>query len=174
VITDQIGLGLTSFTGAYSASDRLIAYRRGGQGADGHQLTWFDRSGRPGETIDAGLGLITSFSLTRDERMLLVGKFTRANTISEWLYDLTRHASQQILHDANERISFDGGAWAPDEKTFIYASAEAGRWMIYERQIDGQHDRPVIAGTVMQYPRPLQLVAYLSTGQWALVNTIDK
>ena len=46
--------------------------------------------------------------------------------------------------------------------------------MIYERQIDGQHDRPVIAGTVMQYPRPLQLVAYLSTGQWALVNTIDK
>ena len=100
------------------------------------QLTWRDRSGRPGETV-GDPGVLGSLDLSRDGRQLAYSKVTpgpngEAQT-DIWLVDLTTGGSKRLTDD----LSNDNDpVWSPDGKHIVFNSNRLGRLDLFMRASD--------------------------------------
>jgi hypothetical protein len=133
-ITNQIA------TIALSASKTgLIAYRAAG--VVRHQLTWFDRSGRPNGTLgeadeaQGGLGLNLSPK----------GEFVTLNRVVNGNNDIFVMDGRGV----RQRFTFDvasdsGGVWSPDGTRIAFASYRKGLNDIYVKPFTGGNEQPLL------------------------------
>jgi serine/threonine protein kinase len=108
---------------AFSASEKLLVYRRGSSGAPAqpgatNQLAWLDRTGKPlGFAGDPGNYF--SVSLSPDNRRAAIVKSNNTTQMDVWVMELDRGAQDPVA----ARPGYDFfPAWAPDGREIAFGS----------------------------------------------------
>jgi serine/threonine protein kinase len=97
LIVEHVECTFGIHSGAFSASRNggVLAYRGIGQ----TQLTWFDRGGRPGETIGSG-ALYGNPALSPNEKIVAINRLEPSTGRSDiWLIDRARAVPWKFTHD---------------------------------------------------------------------------
>lgn len=129
---------------ALSASGAGPIVHPTGGSATQSQFMWFDRSGKPLETV-AGSGNGTGFhsSLSPDSRNLAIIRRS-GGTTDIWLLDLKRGVPSRFTFDP----SFDMAAVSsPDSRRIAFTSTRAGTADIYVKLVDGPGNDELLVGT---------------------------
>ena len=105
--------------GQFSASQNGILVYTSGAAAGGNvQLTWFDRSGKPGGTVGAP-GVIRGLAISPDGSTVAADRLDASAVRDVWLYDLARGtASQFTFGPANNQYP----VWSPDGSKIVFHS----------------------------------------------------
>jgi Tol biopolymer transport system component len=117
---------------AFSPSASGLAY------ADGvaippSQLTWFDRAGRPIETISTP-ARNKNLALSRDEKRVAVQRANVDTGIDDvWVVDLVRGATSRLTSGSTQKRS---PVWSPDGSRIVFASY-AGTTDLYQKNASG-------------------------------------
>jgi hypothetical protein len=163
VLAENISLGLTSHTGAYTAAASLLVYRQDGHISEANELHQFDRSGTRLGSIAVNKGLIGSMSLSQDERELLVAQFNSDHdTMSLWKRDMKTGVHQSLKHDATGYVSYTLPVSSPDGNSFLYLSNESETWTIHEYWPETGKHQNLGRGQVQQYLRGRRALARLT------------
>jgi Tol biopolymer transport system component len=138
VIASGVNQGSRSDVGALvlSASSNgmvaLPAPRGGSQG----RLTWFDRDGKPGESIEA-----PSDAEYLNQAISPDGAFVASNRIDPqtgnwdiWLLDLARNVPSKLTTDP---ATDSDPVWSPDGTEIAYVSERDGRLGVYKQSVAG-------------------------------------
>ena len=96
------------------------------------QLTWRDRSGRPGETV-GDPGQFGSVDLSPDGRQLAFSKGTDAQG-DIWLVELSTGVSKRLTDDPSDD---NDPVWSPDGKQIVFNSNRLGPPHLFMRASDG-------------------------------------
>jgi Tol biopolymer transport system component len=123
--------------GVFSVSrEGLLVYQAGF--AAGHQLTWFDRTGKPMGTLgDPGDFWSVDFSPDRKRvAVTLLGPNTDI-----WIYDVARGLPTRFTTSpASER----NPVWSRDGRSIIYYSDAKGNLDLYRKAADGTGDEELL------------------------------
>src|SRR5579863_2359525 len=131
-VAEQIQTVLNSGTvGVFSVSETgMLAYRTG-MAFGGLQLTWFDRSGKPGPTVGEPADLL-GFQISPDQKSLAAAIQDRAST-DIWTYDVSR--------GLRTRLTFGPRAispvWSPDGRSIVFAWNRQGHFDLYRKAANG-------------------------------------
>jgi len=111
-----------------SANGRLASLRSWPQRTE---VEWVDRSGRVLHRVPLPAGQWLSLSLAPDGQSVLAARPVAATLSEAFLFDakgarIERVAQPQTMNPAL--------VWAPDGRSFVYASSPAGRFEVYRQQ----------------------------------------
>jgi serine/threonine protein kinase len=112
-----------------------LAYQTG-RGAQGLQLTWFDRTGKVVGTVGTPRDFST-IDLSPDRKTLAVGGRVGTN-LDIWLFDVTRGLPTRFTFDPADESD---PVWSPDGKTIAFYSARKGKRDLYRKAADGTAPR---------------------------------
>jgi eukaryotic-like serine/threonine-protein kinase len=128
-LTDEVHYERGFFQGVFSASETgLLAYQR--RGAETlKQVRWFDRAGKPGESLTKGDVYLVR--LSPDGKTAAVSGGDPGDI---WLYDLERGIRSRLTFDPLNEM---GPVWSPDGKTIYYSSDRNILLRIYRRKVSG-------------------------------------
>ncbi len=111
--------------GQFSASQNgILVYTSGATTGGNVQLTWFDRSGKPGGTVGTP-GAIRRATISPDGATVAADRQDASALRDIWLYNLARGtASQFTFGPANNQLPL----WSPDGSKIVFHSyaAETG------------------------------------------------
>ena len=114
---EQVGFAVTTGNGAFSASETgLLAYRAGGAFSN-RDLVWMDREGRRVSTATKP-AIITSETLSRDDKGIVLSIQGAAGTSDLWLQDLSRNVISRFTFEP--RMS-SVPTWSPDSSHIAYS-----------------------------------------------------
>jgi Tol biopolymer transport system component len=128
-LADEVHYERGFFQGVFSASETgLIAYQR--RGAETlKQVRWFDRSGKPGESVTKGDVYLARLSSDGMTAAVSIG-----DPSDVWLYDLARGIRSRLTFDPLNEM---GPVWSRDGRTIYYSSDRNILLRIYRRQVSG-------------------------------------
>jgi serine/threonine protein kinase/WD40 repeat protein len=111
-----------------------------------NQLTWFDRSGKILGTAGPH-GLQNGVSLSRDDKVVAIGRNFSGSDAELWLEDLVRGGATPFTFDPTHGR---GAVWSPDGDQIIFASTDG---KIYRKDANGGGpEEPLLAGGDPKYP----------------------
>jgi Tol biopolymer transport system component len=121
-------------SGAFSVSDRTIAYRTG-VGARGFptQLTWFDRTGKVIDTVGERADY-ADIELAPDGSRAAVSELDPGTGRDIWIFDLARGIPTRFTSDPADEYSV---VWSPDGEQIIYTSRTKGHFDLYQKASSG-------------------------------------
>jgi dipeptidyl aminopeptidase/acylaminoacyl peptidase len=142
-IADRVGSGPQTGESPFSASRSALAYT-GNIDQPVTQLTWTDRSGRPGVSIGTG-ERFESPDVSADEQRVVVHRTDPVAGTDVYLIDEKRPG------DAG-RFTFDpavdmGPIWSPDGRTVAFSSNRTGTFGVYARQMGAGGDNRLLPTT---------------------------
>ncbi|MEO8053666.1 MAG: protein kinase, partial [Acidobacteriota bacterium] len=118
--------GLTAYS---VAEDGTLAFRRGGILKS--QLTWFDRQGKPLETVGSP-SVLGDMDLSLDDRRVLVDITDPVRDVSAlYVIEAATGTTRVTLGVANN----SAGLFSPDGKSIAFASDVNGAFDLYTREI---------------------------------------
>jgi Tol biopolymer transport system component/predicted Ser/Thr protein kinase len=131
-ITEQVDSFLGQPVGVFSVSETgLLAYQGGNGTSEDLQLTWFDRTGKPLETVGEPRKL-WSLELSPN-RKALVASLTVDSNIDLFTYDLARgHSIPPTRFTFDPANEYDA-VWSPDGQTIVFNSARKGHLDLYRK-----------------------------------------
>ncbi len=128
----------------FSASNNGTLVYQVGSVADAGRLVWFDRSGKPIDTV--GLSApYRDIELSPDGKRLAYGLFdaqTQAEDI--WVYDLVREVPTRLSFSENMDV---WPKWSADGSRIVYSNEEGGVFRLIERQANGIGEPRVVFAT---------------------------
>jgi Tol biopolymer transport system component len=144
-VADNVGLGFYSSLFFVSPAG-FIAYRTPVSLA--RRLTWFDRSGTPGDSVGEEGMAMSNPALSRDGRFVVVQRTLAAN-VDLWSLDLTRKGDFT-------RLTFDPGIqamplWSPDGKRLAFNTIIDNASVIAIKRLDANAPDEVLP---LQGPGP--------------------
>ena len=151
-VAEQVG-SLAGFSAYFSASNNgVLAFTAGSGGAQGSQLTWFDRQGKKLGTVgDPGVIAFT-VALSPD------GKLAAATRISSqtgtggnlWLHDLTRPASPPARFTVDASLD-QNPVWSADGSRIVFMSLRDGG--LYQKPTSGAKKEELLyKSNELKYP----------------------
>jgi len=145
------------------SSDGTLLLQRGA-GFQLTQLTWVDRSGRPGGTV-APPGLFFCPTLSHDLKRLAVDiSDTKDGQGDVWIYDLERNVSDRLTFDkANESSPL----WTADDKRIVYYLAKLGNGNTYQIASGGTGQPAVL----IDDDRDKRPTSISRDGEWIVLNS---
>lgn len=125
--------------GMFTASDNLLLYQVAAE-AGGHQLTWYDRSGRMLSVVSKPADIL-SLNLSPDRKSLVAS--VNGGNIDLWIYDLARDLPTRYTSSpAPDRNPI----WSPDGRSIVYNRPARGASELYRKSADGTGDEERISG----------------------------
>ena len=142
IVAESVRTNANNGRSAFSASDNgTLVYRTGIDfGPAGRRVVWFDRQGKPNDSLNQTADNAAPI-LSPDETRLLLERHPAdpstgcvKNCSDLWAVDLTK--------GTNTRITFGGGdpapgAWSPDGARILYRSNPDGKYAIYTKPSTG-------------------------------------
>jgi Tol biopolymer transport system component len=124
--------------GLFSVSpEGLLTYQAGS--AEGEQLTWFDRIGKPLGTL-GDAGEFTSVDFSPDRKSVAVTRRREEQEI--WIYDVARGVTTRLtFSSARDPI------WSPDGRWIVYDSNANGQRELYRKAVDGPGGEQLLPAT---------------------------
>ncbi|HKE24306.1 MAG TPA: protein kinase [Bryobacteraceae bacterium] len=124
--------GLAYFS---SSENGAIAYLTGGPGGGTTQLRWFDRAGKPADTV-SGRASYNNVALARDaRRAAVVQTEPQTNNTDIWLIDLGRGIPTRFTFD--DAWDWDP-IWSPDDTLVAFSSNRGhGPFHLYVKDTSG-------------------------------------
>jgi len=121
-------------SGAFSVSDRTVAYRTG-VGARGFptQLNWFDRSGKVVGTVGERADY-ADIEISPDGTRATVSELDPGTGRDVWIFDLARGLPTRFTTDPADEY---GSVWSPDGTQIIYTSRRQGHFDLYQKPSSG-------------------------------------
>ena len=124
-----------------SSAGGVILYRAGPSIAP-HAFVWYDRSGRPLETV-AGSDFASSFhsSLSPDGSRLAASRTEGTSDI--WLLDMKRGVTSRLTSHPAFELSPE---WSPDGRRIAFTSNRRGpsQWALFMKAVDGSGEEEVL------------------------------
>jgi Tol biopolymer transport system component len=129
-LADGVGYDAATGLGGFSVSrNGVVAYR---SGSTSHQLTWYDRSGKPeGEVGKPDFNNLLGPALSPDERTVAVSR-TVQNNSGVWVIDLRRGGVTPLTADAGVESH---AVWSPTGERVAYESSRD--WNIFTHSTNG-------------------------------------
>jgi Tol biopolymer transport system component/predicted Ser/Thr protein kinase len=116
--------------GMFSVSTNgLLAYQAGDGSSEALQLAWFDRTGRPQETLWEPKKL-ASLELSPNRQMLMTAWTDPFSNTDLWIYDLLRHLPTHFTFD---QATESNAVWSPDGQTIVFDSTRKGHYDLYRK-----------------------------------------
>jgi serine/threonine protein kinase len=132
-VTTGVATSTQGLAAAFAASANGVLAYRGGALDDESVLRWFDRSGRPGETLGVSAPY-SRFRLSPDGRKVATAfSDERTGGYSTWVLEPGRSPS---------RLTFAGTSdwtptWSPDGTRIAFASSREGPYNLYVKPVSG-------------------------------------
>jgi Tol biopolymer transport system component len=132
-VAEQVSLQNVHYVQASVSPSGLLVYWTGGESLD-HQLTWYDRSGKPLSNVGTPAGSL-GLALSPDEKTAALTRFSQGQGSSDiWLRELAR--------GVDTRFTFDSAAsrapvWSPDGRRIVYSSARDGSPSLFLKETSG-------------------------------------
>lgn len=128
----------------YSVSDNGTLVYQVGSVADAARLVWFDREGRPLDTIGQSAPF-RDIELSPDGTRLAYGLFDIQNQAEDiWVYDLVREVPTRLTFSDENDV---WPKWSPDGATIRYSNNEGASFKVMERQANGLGEAKVVFAT---------------------------
>ena len=134
----QGGLGLTASVFSVSRTG-VLAYQTG-VGGGLTQLQWFDREGKPLNSV-GDPGSYWTFSVSPDETRTAV---SRTDSGDIWISDLSRGVSSRFTFDPAVEFSH---TWSPDGERLVFSSAREGPFDLYLKPTSGAGEAELLLRT---------------------------
>jgi eukaryotic-like serine/threonine-protein kinase len=175
-IAQPVGVDEGTFSGMFSVSPGVLAYRATG-GGQRRQLVWMDRTGKVLETMGAtdDNGLSSPALDPTGHRIAVIR--TVLHNIDVWLLDASRGTPARFTFDpAPEGVS----VWSPDGRRMVYIAYRGAGVALYEKSATGAGSERMVAadtGFPLSWSSDGRLVLYsradVKTGVdlWALPMT---
>ena len=122
------------YRAVFSVSSGAVLVTQTGKGASLSQLTWFDRSGKPGGTVGVP-GSYNNVRLSPDGRRIAEDQTDAdGRNIDVWIHEPARGAATRLTFDpALDQTPI----WSPDGKQILYSSNRKGDFRLYLKNADG-------------------------------------
>jgi len=131
-VAEHVGSGLSYAFFTVSPSGAL-AWRTGSAGS-AHQLTWFDRAGKPQATLGAPADY-NNLALSRDAtRAAVMQADSQTSNRDIWLIDVARQIPTRFTFD--EAVDADP-VWSPDGSRVAFSSNRDGPYTLYVKDSSG-------------------------------------
>jgi Tol biopolymer transport system component len=130
-VAEQVATSINS-VGAFSVSENGVLAYRNGPGATGGtvQLAWFDRAGKPVETIGEP-GAYRGVNVSPDGKRIAVHRHDSSGG-DIWIFDSARRESMsRFTFDASQDSSMP--IWSSDGSRIAFGSLRNGKWGIYQK-----------------------------------------
>jgi Tol biopolymer transport system component len=134
-VAEQVATSINT-VGAFSVSDNGVLAYRNGPGTSGGtvQLAWFDRAGKPVETIGMP-GPYRGVDVSPDGKRIAVHRHD-GNGGDIWLLDSAhRETMSRFTFDASQDNSMP--IWSSDGSRIAFGSLRNGKWGIYQKPANG-------------------------------------
>ena len=146
-VAEQVGPrgGLAVSTGLYSVSaSGVLAYRSAA--ATSSQLVWFDRAGKPLESLP--FFAINNLELSPDGKRVALEATDDTGSRDIWILDLVRGVPSRLTFDPAQALR---PAWSPDGRRLVFASGRGGNSLydMYEKNSSGSADEQLLAKSGM-------------------------
>ncbi|MGB7220208.1 MAG: protein kinase [Vicinamibacterales bacterium] len=149
-IVDQIQTAQAPPGGAFTVSDRVLAYRTGiaARGISS-QLTWFDRSGKPagtvGEPADYG-----DVEISPSGSRVAVSVLDPPDGRDIQIFDLARGLPTRFTSDRTDDLA---AVWSPDESRIVFSSRRKGHLDLYAKASSGAGaEEPIEVDSFDKFP----------------------
>jgi Tol biopolymer transport system component len=159
-VADRVGTS-SNFYGAFSASHTgVIAYATEAMASE---LRWLDRTGAPGETVDAGRHV--DFQLSPDGRFVAVADVDPETDRPDiFILDLTRGTRLRLTSSPATDAS---PVWSPDGRTIVFRSNRERVHDLYLKDTSGVSvERPFHVSQNAKYP-----TSWSADGRWIAFHT---
>jgi Tol biopolymer transport system component/tRNA A-37 threonylcarbamoyl transferase component Bud32 len=133
------------YRAVFNVSNREVLVTQTGRGASLSQLTWFDRSGKPGGTVGMP-GSYFNVRLSPDGRRVAVdqtGPNGRGGDI--WIHEPARGARTRLTFDPSSNVT---PIWSPDGRQILFSSNRSlSSGGLYLKNADGSGTEEEVADT---------------------------
>jgi len=135
--------------------------------AEHHQLTWFDRQGKPLSAAGAPNDYF-SVSLSPDDRYVALHRHDDPDTVlpTIWVMDLSRDNAVFRVTDADFAQSEFNAVWAPDSSEILFSRGDDRRMRLFRRELSGGAAKCVLDTEGPKFPTDWssdkQFIAYVS------------
>jgi Tol biopolymer transport system component len=136
--------------GAFAVSNGLLAYQViSGGPVQPTDLTLFDRTGHPlGHLGDRGD--YADLKLSPDGKLVALGVLDPSHGRELWTIDVERGVSTRLTFD---RSDAQFPTWSPEGRRISYASRRSGHYDVYEKDVSGPGERPILVDSFDKYPQ---------------------
>ena len=133
-LTGEPAVVLVGGASAFAGSPSVLAYQPRRDGGV-HELTWFDRTGRPAGTMGDRADY-SNLELSPDgTRVATAVLDPRARTRDIWIYEVARGIRQRFTFGAGEERT---PVWSPDGKQILFNSRVSGAALdFFQKAADG-------------------------------------
>ena len=155
-----------SLSAVFSISQNGILAYQGGTGIGMSQLTWFDRSGRPIETVGPPADYNRPRLSHRGDRLAVDITDTQTGNTDIWILDLSRHTrSRFTFNTANDFRAL----WSPADDRIVFTSTPKGPADLYMKPATGSGGEEILlASNAFKVPSD-----WSSDGRFILFQNID-
>jgi serine/threonine protein kinase/dipeptidyl aminopeptidase/acylaminoacyl peptidase len=138
------------FLALFSVSDNGVLVYQGGSGEGNVPVSFFDRSGKVTEAVDAAAAF-RGVTLSPDGRQVAeVIEDPGTGTSGIWLLDIARHVRTRFSFGPSDQTS---PLWSPDGTRLVYASVTGSAANLYVKDISGSGmPVPLVVDTTVKAP----------------------
>jgi Tol biopolymer transport system component len=147
-VAEQVASDAIMGFGDYSVSHRVLVYRSG-QGWEGDQLVWFDRTGKPLGQLGAA-GYVHPWLSPDEKRVAATRADSQIDQFRLWLLDLARGTSSRFTFGPGSDFS---AVWSPDGSRVVFASNRTGVFTLYQKPASGTgNEEPLLPSSTDSFP----------------------
>jgi dipeptidyl aminopeptidase/acylaminoacyl peptidase len=164
-VAEPVGVDAAFYRTRFSLSETgVLVYDAGGSAS--RRLQWFDRGGKPLETVGPP-GEYLSLELSPDGRRLAADRSDPlTGNVDIWLFDLARGASSRFTFHAAVDT---GSVWSPDGRRIAFRSNRERLFNIHLKDASGAADEELLLKTLAnRFP-----TGWSPGGRWLLYNEQD-
>jgi serine/threonine protein kinase/Tol biopolymer transport system component len=112
------------------------------------EVEWVDRVGRAQGGVPLPAGRWEHFALAPDGQSVLARRPATVNLSEAWLFDTQGVKAERV---SQPQIMNPELVWAPDARSFLYSSSQAGRFEVYRQQRDSTNAPQLIPTVDAQF-----------------------
>jgi Tol biopolymer transport system component len=145
-VEEQVGTAFGDLLGFFSVSPSGALAYRVGSGVGAHQLTWFDREGRPLGTVGPA-GRYADVAVSRDGMQIVVGQDGQYAAPHLWLINTTDGVPNLLTSSSGNDAS---PVWSPDGRRLAFSSDRDrvyGEFNAYVKDLNGTGKEEKILNT---------------------------